>query len=914
MTSDTKTSHADLLRAFRDAPGERYVRVAELCGFELLDAAARLPAPPVPVAQPARPVPSVAQFAPSSGPEEGGGVFRLLTTVSCKELAAPAMEKGRELAALSPITEAEWGAPQNHPPLPGKTPLMLWTRLWPFLRRALSTKRAGIRLDLPRLVRGLASLHPPRHLPRLPALHWCAESWLLLDRRDALAAFYDDADDLLQLLERMRGRDARPAQRLGTGHPPRDLPPTGTPVLVVSDFGMNGGDARRMGEWVEYARRLQQRGCACFALVPCPRERWDEAVSRNWVCACWDSRERVPPSGMGLRPTPMGGVGEKRADGLTCLAAMMAPALGVQPPLLRALRGLVSSDLTDVGTEYDVLNSPSEFLRDLATVGLPRERLPDRREAFNELSSSRKGKVMDLLSEHHADRSAPLQAKEALVLHECGAPVSAERVTDARLVLRRCCAALRGLLTAPQARGRQTARVRGFDAYIRREITQFCKVAEEEAALAWLAGERLKGTAVANRPAELADVDFRVIRALLEGREGKAARWEFREMGGAFEAVPWHPPAPVDGMQTGRPLALATVRGTMLDLAVATPDEPPTRPEWRLSAANQPLRLAEAHALTVKTNAAEFTCRALVAPPWASRFGWDRFGLYVEFMVGEALFRLRWIPAGVFTMGSPEGELGRYSDEGPRHRVVIGHGFWLGETPVTQGQYLAVLGDNPSHFGKAGADAPVETASWAEVQGCCSRLGRALPELAEEWVCRLPSEAEWEYACRAGTDSGLYSGKELTSEKACPNLADLAWYGENSGKTTHPVKGKLANAWGLYDMLGNVCEWCGDTWHDTYDGAWTDGRAWEGRGRYRVIRGGGWIIPAGIFRCAFRLRLEPEFRDRFLGFRLVLAPSSSQDPDHSLEQQEAVAAGGPAGRRGEPGPERRGGPEAKEIP
>jgi len=899
MIPNTRTSHADLLRAFRDAPDERCVRVAELCGFALLDEDRRSPETPVPAAPPAPRAAARAEIPRSAAPVAGGGVFRLLAAVSCKERPPPAMEKGREMAAVLPITEAEWGAPQNHPPIPTKTPLMLWTRLWPFLRRALSTKRAGIRLDLPRLVRGLASLHPPRHLPRLPALHWCPESWILLDRRDELAAFYDDADDLLHLLERMRGRDARPARRLGTGHPPRDLPPAGTPVLVVSDFGMNSADARRMGEWVAYAQRLQQRGCACFALVPCPRERWAEAVARSWVCACWDGRERVPPSGVGLRPAPVDGLGEKRALGLARLAAMMAPALGVEPRLLRALRNLLPSGWGDVGTEYDALNSPADFLRDLAAVGLPNERIPGCREAFAELPSSLKGAVMDLLAAHHADRSAPLQAKELLLLAECGAPVSAASVQEALAVLRRCCAALRLLLAEPEGAGRRAFRDWGFDAYVRRELVQFCKVGKEEAALAWLAGERLKGTAVANRPAELADVDFRVVRAFLEGDAETEARWEFREIGGAFGAVPWFPPTPPDGMQTGRPLALATVQGTMLDLAAAIPDESPTLPEWGLFSANRPLPLFGARALTVKTNSLDFTCRSLAPPPWASRFAWDRFGLYVEFVVAETLFRLRWIPPGVFTMGSPEGELGRLSTEGPRHQVVIGQGFWLGETPVTQGQYQAVLGEGPSRFKKAGAEAPMETVSWGDTQGFCERLGQTLPELEEGSVFRLPSEAEWEYGCRAGTDSGLHSGKELTSEAGpCRNLDDLAWYANNAHRATHPVKGKAANAWGLYDMLGNVWEWCQDKWHDTYDGAPAEGSSWERDGRrrvVRVVRGGSWFIFAGLGRCAFRNRTEQDVRDRGLGFRLVLAPSSAQDPDHSLEHQEPVAEVAPAG-------------------
>jgi formylglycine-generating enzyme required for sulfatase activity len=271
-------------------------------------------------------------------------------------------------------------------------------------------------------------------------------------------------------------------------------------------------------------------------------------------------------------------------------------------------------------------------------------------------------------------------------------------------------------------------------------------------------------------------------------------------------------------------------------------------------------------------------------PAWAGGFGVDCHGVFAELVLGEVTQVLRWIPPGEFTMGSPADEAGRWEDEGPRHQVVIRQGFWLGETPVTQAFHVAVTDRDPSGF--KGGERPVETVSWDDAQVFCQKLTALLP-LGQQDRVRLPSEAEWEYAGRAGTDSALYSGKALMGETgACPNLAELAWHSGNSDRGTHPVKGKLPNAWGLHDMLGNVWEWCQDEWHDTYAGAPADGSVWEDggeEGRGRVIRGGGWGISAGYCRCAYRGRSGPADRGRFLGFRLVLAPSSVQDPDHSLE-------------------------------
>ena len=262
-------------------------------------------------------------------------------------------------------------------------------------------------------------------------------------------------------------------------------------------------------------------------------------------------------------------------------------------------------------------------------------------------------------------------------------------------------------------------------------------------------------------------------------------------------------------------------------------------------------------------------------PAWADTFGVDAYGVFAGVTVAGASQPLRWIEPGHFQMGSPEGEVGRYPDEGPQHEVTIANGFWLGQTPVTQDFYEAVIGSNPSHF-SGEPTRPVESVSWHDAVEFCDRLGQPLSELGDTQV-RLPTEAEWEYACRAGTTAALYSGQELTTiDGACPNLDELAWYRENSGRRTHVVGDKLPNPWGLYDMLGNVWEWCKDVWHNNYDGAPTDGRAWGGEGEARVYRGGSWAYLARRCRCASRSRWHPGVRLIDLGFRLVLAATDNR--------------------------------------
>jgi formylglycine-generating enzyme required for sulfatase activity len=206
------------------------------------------------------------------------------------------------------------------------------------------------------------------------------------------------------------------------------------------------------------------------------------------------------------------------------------------------------------------------------------------------------------------------------------------------------------------------------------------------------------------------------------------------------------------------------------------------------------------------------------------------------------------IPAGEFQMGSNEGN----ADERPVHRVRISEPFYLGKYEVTQGQWEAVMGTNPSRF-TGHPHRPVETVSWEEVQEFIQRLNRQ-----EGWeVCRLPTEAQWEYAARAGTTTAWYEN----------DVDAIAWYAENSGKKTHEVGQKRPNAWGVYDMLGNVWEWNDDGRRTYTRASVTDPRGPTDAGARRVFRGGGWGHPAQVVRAASRGWFGPGRRDDFLGFR-----------------------------------------------
>ena len=224
------------------------------------------------------------------------------------------------------------------------------------------------------------------------------------------------------------------------------------------------------------------------------------------------------------------------------------------------------------------------------------------------------------------------------------------------------------------------------------------------------------------------------------------------------------------------------------------------------------------------------------------------------------------IPAGEFYMGSLVNflniniipDMGTPIDEGPVHRVKIPQSFYLGKYEVTQKQWRDVMGNNPSHF--KGDDLPVENISWYDVQDFIKKLNEK--EGVNKY--RLPSEAEWEYAARAGTITSYSFGNDASK------LGDYAWYGENDDEKTHEVGKKRPNPWGLYDMYGNVWEWVQDKWHKNYDGAPNDGSAWEiGSPSARVIRGGGWWYPSYNCRSAYRIQHVVGGHVEVIGFRLL---------------------------------------------
>jgi len=278
---------------------------------------------------------------------------------------------------------------------------------------------------------------------------------------------------------------------------------------------------------------------------------------------------------------------------------------------------------------------------------------------------------------------------------------------------------------------------------------------------------------------------------------------------------------------------------------------------------------------------------SLKCPEWANTVGWNQFGLYADVEIFDIIQRFRWIEPTSFLMGSPENEKGRYDNE-VQHSVILTQGYWLADTACTQALWEAVMHDNPSHF--KGESLPVENVSWNGIQGFIEKLNQYNSELK----LRLPTEAEWENACRAGTTEAFNLKGELSLDnvnyRGTWDYKSNEW-GDGALKQTVDVKSEKyqPNAWGLHQMHGNVWEWCQD-WYADYPTESAVNPQEPDSGSRRVLRGGSWVNGGRYCRSAYRSRFDPSNRIHNVGFRLARG--------HELSAVRTVKAGQqPAGSR-----------------
>lgn len=317
----------------------------------------------------------------------GGGILRILAPIGMTLRDLSVKAKSNWLVDASPISSAAGRVPDHPPQTPRKPDLMPWPRLWPFLHRTHSRRSNGPKPALGSIVAAMARLVPLRRVPYEPVWRWTRASWMLLDLRDALFPFHDDQESVRKRWFLLFGNEACCTIVCPDGKPPAKLPPAGTPVLYIGDFGMledrdgsspSACDRETARSWIEYGLTLRQRGCSACALVPCPRQRWDQTIARVWTCADWSESATAPPMERGWPPLER--VPEADAQALQQMAALAAPALRIDRPLLRELRRLLPHQSNHPGAEYDFFHACS---RNLDAVYVPRDKVDAAWPAFD---------------------------------------------------------------------------------------------------------------------------------------------------------------------------------------------------------------------------------------------------------------------------------------------------------------------------------------------------------------------------------------------------------------------------------------------------------------------------------------------------------------------------------------------------
>jgi len=786
------------------------------------------------------------------------------------------------------------------------SPLVGRTRLWPALQRALASPRRGP-LDVPALVGELSRLRSPQRLPRRLLRRWGGEIDVVIDLAHRLVPYDADYRELLGEVRRRHGQGglrlwvvddspfaARPVAAPGRASPPAaagpiPLPPPATRVLILGDLGLLAGDPARAVAWQEFTRRLAEHGALPVAwlpmspaLVPAEALRYSEVHcldgahglralrARNAGTAAAPVSPQVNPAGA----APIGAAA--RHPLLPALLTRLACCVRVEPGLLRALRRLDADSAAEPGLEAIVWSYSPAVAAGSRFCELTPAGVADYRDRFAELAVAAQQEILRRILDAHAWRGRATESAELLIwqAHARPAAVSDDflaRLDEARGWFARFGAAAETVdCDAAGYAGDLFDRHGGDRAWLAANSSLLAPI--------WaLAG--VDDIPVGLRPADVA-------RARQRGGADAVAstRW-LRQQDDRFVLLPDRGEAAAD-----RWPALTLEGGIFCGLRTDTG----WRQRW-IEPRAAPLTLPIAHAAKLSAIALDsgrrhYRLARLHRPPWAKELARDSHGLSLDVDLNGVVQRFRWIDPGEFVMGSPDDEAERYDDEGPRHRVRLTKGFWLADTACTQALWGAVMGGkNPSRFSQD-AQNPVEQVSWDDVSGFLQRVASLVPGV----VAELPTEAEWEYACRAGSETPFNFGATITPEQANYN-GSYPYAGGEKGEDrqkTVPVKSFAPNRWGLYEMHGNVWEWCVDG-QRTYDGNDQENPRGPEDAAPRVVRGGSWGGEAGGLRSAYRGRRRRDSRDDYQGFRFALRSTSQEQAAGAERRQQGFKPEGP---------------------
>ena len=790
------------------------------------------------------------------------------------------------------------------PPLPW-LPIVPEARLVPFLRRILSQPGAR-RLDLPGLVQKVSRLEPLHRIPTTHKTIPAGQVTLLLDLNDRMLPFWEDGHALCKSIELKHGRvgldirtlrddpEGRHGHWFNSSQPPRSwtMPPAGSVVLIVSDLGQLARDAgivRRA--WLRLGERLLRCGLHPVVLTPVAPAQRVNALERYYRQVHWD------------RSAPLVEAAAKAGEGRVFeqaerLLGLLSPAIHVEPELLRAVCRLLPAPISHSGVEAAVWLHPDVFRGYTAFQLRAEKRLHCYLDKFRNEPPHLQKQVLRLIKRHHARQFPSVWARELLSvqevvkfpIEEIGDPDVAERFFK------------RFTHTFFKSRENESMALyarRDLGRQSENQLTEYTynsilyALANQEALKEgrcnlprWVTSAEVWAVVAKSRPPEHYD--------LVQRGEALYLSPPGNDSGGRLAALTLNTDRMmVDGVfhavDTNKPIAELSAERTsvLLDtgrerIHISAMTKPPwvAAMGWNSEGLSREIESRQSvlhrtywHPPELGEELASLRGvwypeppGAVSAPAWAQAMGRDRYGIYADFVFKGVQQRMRWIEPGHFLMGSPENEAGRYDDE-VQHEVTVSQGFWLADTTVTQALWRAVMGDDPSHF--KGDSRPVEQVGWEDVQAFIEKLNRTHSDL----TVGLPTEAQWEYACRGG-GTGLFNFEgELSLEKVNYRGTweyDSDKWSEGARRETAEVKSYPCNAWGLYEMHGNVWEWCGDYWQEQLSVEPVVDPEGPQEGVTRVVRGGSWVDLGRFVRSSFRNHLAPDYRRGNLGFRLSL--------------------------------------------
>ncbi len=773
-------------------------------------------------------------------------------------------EKEAQQADLLPLTSADFAprkASRLHPQalLPSATQ----TRR---LREQLSQKGDGRKLAIPRLVSMLARAQMPPRLPRQDWPYAPGHVCVLVDRSLHLRPYWHDQDQLVHVLANwigagnlttytVQGDPWQIQAAWSRGRVLHSVPslcalPSDHLVLLLSDSAdlrVGANHAAQRAHWQQASDLLAAKGARVLACPPCAQQ---EMIKTN--------------------------------EALPLLLTLLSCARRIEPELLRAVRKLHPLTANAPGLEAQIWSSHALFEIGYDVCVWRSKRVLAYRQKFAQLDAAMQIAVLHTMLAVHGVRGRAIEVQETLVWASHVPPAVRQQkeveIAAASTWLKRLGANKNTMQNPPPGLVAFAEQSWGFHVVDDAVIGQF----ERAFAPLWAISE----SAAKQRSAP--SVPAGVLPLALQRQQlGQALpdekRWILQQQGRQL-------------LLAEKLLPNASPMGMPLDIRIATLTWRDRFSQAWLGQQNiddftgEKCVLAELRAgqtLHLHTNRLRLTLdvvmpeieellainlnqpNALSASICQLEQGRDAYGMYLDLSIYGVMQRLRYIEPGQFLLGSPLHENDRFREEGPQQRVVIAEGFWLADTTCTQELWQAVMGENPSYFdekNRGSLQHPVENVSWHDVQGFLQRVSKLLPEFSSS----LPSEFEWEYACRAGTTTPFSFGASCSSEQV--NFNGMHPYGGaptgEYRKHTLAVKELAANPWGLYQMHGNVWEWCEDIWRERYPQAYGAGDK-----DFRVLRGGCWINDAKFARSAFRYKYALGKRNFDAGFRFVLRSS-----------------------------------------